>query len=372
MKNTIKFVRAFAKVLRDADLTIADIKAFEGLVPNLSEKLTEMNAWVVGNVTTEVVVETPETPAPVITKTITDTPKDDKPWETAGKGTQWYYAYKAGCWVSELGEIFETATGKLLQPYWNNSMYVVDISGREKPTVAAAVVAEAWRITSKDRGALDKSALVPVNGNARDLRPENLKRVPYASASVDDRYSAYRKIRDNCMMLLKHDGNITATMNEYPIEMQTEGFRDYLINLRDKRIDVKISDRYFINVAGELSPVDPKAEACEEIEGEDIVSFLNMSKDMHITAQLIKNKIGAAKKLTIYEEAIMVSEQTVSRPNMSDPKIRENVLAKYGYNIPSASIKKIEEMVANRDMIVVSIRKAIAGATTSTDSKEVV
>ena len=348
MKNTIKFVRAFAKVLRDADLTIADIKAFEGLVPNLSEKLTEMNAWVVGNVTTEVVVETPETPAPVITKTITDTPKDDKPWETAGKGTQWYYAYKAGWWVSELGEIFETATGKLLQPYWNNSMYV------------------------KDRGALDKSALVPVNGNARDLRPENLKRVPYASASTDDRYSAYRKIRDNCMMLLKHDGNITATMNEYPIEMQTEGFRDYLINLRDKRIDVKISDRYFINVAGELSPVDPKAEACEEIEGEDIVSFLNMSKDMHITAQLIKNKIGAAKKLTIYEEAIMVSEQTVSRPNMSDPKIRENVLAKYGYNIPSASIKKIEEMVANRDMIVVSIRKAIAGATTSTDSKEVV
>lgn len=366
MKNTIKFVKAFAKVLRDADLTIADIKAFEGLIPGLGNKLSEMNAWVNTN---EVVAETP-----VITKTITDTPKDDKddkPWETAGKGTQWYYAYKAGCWVSELGEIFETATGKLLQPYWNNSMYVVDISGREKPTVAAAVVAEAWRITSKDRGALDKSALVPVNGNARDLRPENLKRVPYAAASTDDRYSAYRKIRDNCMMLLKHGGNITAAMNEYPIEMQTEGFRDYLINLRDKRIDVKISDRYFINVAGELSPVDPKAEACEEIEGEDIVSFLNMSKDINITAQLLKNKIGSAKKLTIYEEAIMVSEQTVSRPNMSDPKIRENILAKYGYTISSSSVKKIDEMVANHDMIVAAIRKAIASSTTSTDSKEV-
>ena len=367
MKNTIKFVKAFAKVLRDADLSISDIKAFEGIVPNLGEKLTEMNAWV-GNTTTEVVVETP---APVITKTITDTPKDDKPWEKAGKGKQWYCATKSGCWVSELGEIFSTATGKLLQPYWNNSMYVVDIPGREKPTVAAAVVAEAWRITSKDRGALDKSALVPVNGDARDLRPENIKRIPYANASTDDKYSSYRKIRDNCMMLLKHNGNITETLNEYPIEMQSETFRDYLINLRDKRIDVKVSDRYFINVAGELSPVDPKAEGIEEIEGEDIVSFLNMSKDLNITAQLLKNKIGAAKKLTIYEEAIMVSEQTVKKPNMSDPKIREQILAKYGYNISSSSVKKIDEMVANHDMIVTSIRKAIATAATSADSKEV-
>lgn len=368
MKNTIKFVKALTKVLRDADLTIADIKAFEGLVPNLGSQLAEMNAWIVGNsVAEKVVVEIP-TSAPVITKEITDDPKkDDKPWETVGKGKEWHQDNRSGCWCSEFGEIFEVATGKLLQPYWDKAHYIVDIAGSENKTIAASIVARAWKITTKEHAPLSETIVIPINGDVRDLRPENLKRVPYAMAGKDDKYASNRKIRDNCMMLLKHNGDINATLNEYPVEMQTQSFTDYLRNVRDKRIDANISDRYFINVSGELSPVDPEAEGCEDIEGEDIVSFLNMSKDMHITTQLLKNKIGVAKKLTIYEEAIMVSEQNVGNPNRSEPKIRENILKKYGYNIPIASVRKIGEMVRKNDRIILAIRKAIA----TSSSKEV-
>lgn len=350
MKDTILSIRTAASLIREVGLTPNDIQDFAEICPDLGKKITEIANWITNESTTTKPVES----TPAITK---DLPAE--PWLYCGaKGTEWRRAVTGhAIMVSNEGEFFDLLENKLLETPVIRGNVCVPLFGNN--IHVDSIVASTYEIY-RPKNVTGPVYIIHKDNDIRNVRPDNLERVPDADTPFAYKSDTGRDILDISNMILKHKGCVDEIMLEYPEKRRTAAFKSQIIRIRDLVEGAEISSMIFTNIGGEILPVDPEATTTEEKpEGLDTIGLLFSTKDIDLVCTMIECKVKDNIPLTSAETAVLVYK-CQGKGFRSAPKIREKLSADYGITIPPKQISLILNNT-NKASVIEKIREIVLG-----------
>lgn len=253
-----------------------------------SDTITEIEPVIVKQ-PKPVVVKEEETPTQVEEQIIeTPEPKEVAPKVTVTASSDWLKykpdvvwkkdmgqsskRFKEGLMVSNEGDIWDIMHNQLLEgKFLDCEMKVlikkdcyVNPEPEDSHVRIAPIVCRAFGINSntKNSSTATKVIIDYIDGDRRNLRPENLKWVKTISYPNKSKILA----EDVCRRLVEAKGDIDATMKRYSDSTITRG---YISNIRNKLIETALSSKFFyiengkfraVNTDTNVKPADSKSK----------------------------------------------------------------------------------------------------------------
>lgn len=271
-----------------------------------------------------VVVEEEEVPTQVEEKIIeTPEPKEVAPKVTVTASSDWLKykpdvvwkkdmgqsskRFKEGLMVSNEGDVWDIKHNQLLEgKFLDCEMKVLikkDVYVNEEPEDShvriAPIVCRAFGINSntKNSSTATKVIIDYIDGDRRNLRPENLKWVKTISYPNKSKILA----EDVCRRLVEAKGDIDATMKRYSDSTITRG---YISNIRNKLIETALSSKFFYIENGKFRAVNDKKVKPTESKSK-VTASTSSYEFTNEPIEMLENSIRKGT-LTIGEKNLMI------------------------------------------------------------------
>lgn len=185
--------------------------------------------------------------------------------------------FKMGLMVSNEGDIWDIMHNELLEGRFLNYEMKVKIKGEcyalpEKEDVEvrmAPIVCRAFGINSNTKNSTSATKLIIdyIDGDRRNLRPENLRWIQTKSTYPDKAKQAKILAEDVCRRLVEANGDIDETMKRY--DPKSSITRGYVSNIRNKLIETQLSSKFFTLDGNKFVPVSNTKETKKSEKSEN-------------------------------------------------------------------------------------------------------
>lgn len=170
--------------------------------------------------------------------------------------------FKEGLMVSSEGDIWDLKNDCLLQPKFLDCEVKVLVKKDcfDPPELednwmrVAPIVCRAFGINSNTKATPSARVVIDyISGDRRDLRPTNLKWIKLSSTPNKSKILC----EDICRRLIDTDGDVDKALKFYCEKTIT---KEYISNIRNKMVEIAMSDRFFTIEKGVFTPTKKYAK----------------------------------------------------------------------------------------------------------------
>lgn len=232
--------------------------------------------------------------------------KPDIPWEL-DKGNS-LQRYKAGLMVSREGDVWDILHNKLLPHKFSGCEVKVVLEKDcfdppetvDKILRVAPMVQRLFGVSPTVMPKKNEKVVIDyIDGDRRNLRPENLKWVSQKKPLDKAKILA----DDVCRRLVENNGDVEKTLECYCESTITS---KYISNIRFKLIETTLSDKYFkVDKSGNFTPVVSNDKTKKEQSKKSVSPKKEMPQITSVPDDILASHIRSGK-LTIAEKNLML------------------------------------------------------------------